>query len=498
MYGISVIGLDNQDRLGLIELLNTRMAQYANINVVLSFIYIFILLITIVISYFTGYLVIAISQIDLLSIMTSFVLFILIFGLMLGFLHVRFIIGRETTVETESLYWFISSTIFLFSTILGYNILENLEIIPKNILLNLLDDIAIPWLYSSFAHIIFVMIFLLGDKVKVKSIHERLLGMYSLLIITVPLVLGISFLTVFGIKFRYGMFFIWGDTILAEIGIIIAFTFFIKVYSYVLPPTYLNTADIFVLLTGNFIAFNIADIIENFVTDIRAIFLFDFIQILSLILMWLTFIMICINSVHLYRVITGIAIMRKKQKINIPLGTPVVLEIDFSNPMSAYFRSYVYLREFVQHLITSSKSVNGKIPLVYVTKPNSLLLVYIQKFMSNVFRRYIAILAPEKMRDEKISEGKDEVVYLIPPSSIHIMYFLRSVIEKNKGKPVFLVFDNLSDFAVLSGIRETYITLRNLMSLGDSVYCFLLLPKGSLRQSDRNLILSIIPRRVEL
>ncbi len=490
--------METQNRFSLIEQLNTRMAQIANINIVLSFIYIFISLIMIVVSYSTGHLMAAISHIDLPSMMTPFVLFVLIFGLILGFLHVKYIIGKETAVETESLYWFISSTIFLFSTVLGYNILENLEIIPPNIVLDLLDDAAVPWLYGSFAYIVFAMIYLLGDKVKVRSIHERLFGMYSLLIIIIPLVLGISFITVFGIKFRYNILFVWGDILLAETGIIIAFTFLVKVYSYVLPPTYLNTADLFILLTGNFIAFNIADIIENFVTDIRAIFLFDFIQIFSLMLVWITFIMICINSVHLYRVITGIAIMRKKQKINIPLGSPVVLEIDFSNPMSAYFRSYVYLREFVQHLITSSKSVNGKIPLVYVTKPNSLLLVYIQKFMSNVFRRYIAILAPEKMRDEKISEGKDEVVYLIPPSSIHIMYFLRSVIEKNKGKPVFLVFDNLSDFAVLSGIRETYITLRNLMSLGDSVYCFLLLPKGSLRQSDRNLILSIIPRRVEL
>ncbi|HID08813.1 TPA: hypothetical protein EYP13_01140 [Candidatus Micrarchaeota archaeon] len=342
------------------------------------------------------------------------------------------------------------------------------------------------------------MIYLLGDKVKIRSIYERIFGLYSLSIIITPVVTGIFFLMVLGIRFRYGIGFILGDTLLAEIGIIIAFTYLFKVYNYVLPPTYLNTADLFVLLTGNYIAFNVADIFENFVTDMRAIFLFDFIQILSLVLIWLTFIMISINSVHLYRVINGLVTMREKQKINIPLGSPVVLEIDFSNPMSAYFRTYVYLREFMQHTITRPRSTAGKIPLVYVTKPNSLLLVYIQKYMSHIFSRYIAILAPEKMRDEKISEGEDEVVYLIPPSSIHIMYFLKSVVEKNKGKPVFLIFDNLCDFDVLSGIRETYITLRNLMSIGDSVYCFLLLPKRSLKPSDRNLILSIIPRRVEL
>lgn len=490
--------MDTQSSFGPVEELNKRMRQFANINIILSFMYVFVIITMITISYLTGYFTEAISQLDLPSLMTPFGLFILILGLIIGFLHIRFIIGREVFKEFENLYWFISSTIFLFSSILAYSIIEELEMIPANPLLELLEDMAVPWMYGSYAYIVYLMIYLLGDKVKIRSIYERLFGLYSLLIIITPIVTGISFLTVFGVKFRYSIDFIWGDTLIAEIGIIIAFTFLFKVYNYVLPPTYLNTADLFVLLTGNYIAFNVADIFENFVTNMRAIFLFDFIQILSLILAWLTFTMISINTVHLYRIINGLVMMREKQKINIPLGSPVVLEIDFSNPMSAYFRTYVYLREYVRYMITRPGSATGKIPLVYVTKPNSLLLIYIQKYMAHIFRRYIAIPAPEKMRDEKISEGEDEVVYLIPPSSIHIMYFVRSVVEKNKGKPVFLVFDNLSDFAVLSGIRETYITLRNLVSISDSVYCFLLLPKGSLSPSDRNLILSIIPRRVEL
>ncbi len=415
-------------------------------------------------------------------------------ALILGYYHFKVITRRS--IHEQPLR-FVFSILLLTSIIIVYNALEESDIIPKNTFLGGLDDFMIPYLILVLIIVLRHYILVLGERVKVRSVFEKIYGIYGVLISLMPVTVFIADFIDNGLIIHGDFYYIIEDSTAALASIIIAYAYMATAWFYRLYYTYVDVVDVSLFMSGTLAFMEWSDLLENFTETNRIQAFYAFAKITGLMILGIVFLLVMTALIHMYDTIVTIEEVSKLEKGTISVEEPILVEFDVSNPTAGYIRVSEYIRTAIKRLLKPRDPQS--IFFVYIVKPNSQVYRLMLRTPFKDSPRIVGLVLPEKMRIEEAggrsSFGK---VYYLPPIAVHINFLIKKGLELSEDRRVVVIIDNLTDLAILSDVKEVYLLLRTLQSAGYRATIFLLYPEGTLSSSDEKLIRATVTRRAEL
>ncbi len=417
----------------------------------------------------------------------------LVVALGLGYGHLKNLSGREIgqpplkiTVEVLVLTLVISI----------YNALEESYIIPKETVFGVLDDFLVPWLYYNLVIILYMHVLILGEHTRIRSVFEKIYGLYGLLISLIPVAVVGTAATHGDVFTPSPSVYIIGDSAAAAISLILAYYYMARLWSYRLTYTYVDLVDVFLFFSGSFAFFSWADLLENYVVRGEFYYFLGLIKVTGLILIGVMFLLVVSGIINMHKTVRTLKILGERRELAVTAGGPILVKFDISDPIYGYIRVAEYIN-FIVRTIYRIKDPD-KLFFILIMKPNSQIYKLIMRSTYRSSPKFIGLVLLEKMKIEEAGRRDSETIYYLPSIAIHIVYFIRKGLQAAGDRNVLIIIDNIADLMALSGAKEVYLLLRSLQGEFGEHPILVLYPEGTMTRQDENLVTSLSAKIIEL